>query len=134
MSTRITVANTFEQQTCDRLLEVLAPAYPGITDPHALGGTWLVRVDESDNILACVHVYRDKPFAYIDHLVCQSGRGHGLRLAAVLVRLLQADGYTRILANIRQDNKLMVRAMTYLRGGNPPQNGPYYLVDLARSE
>jgi len=103
--------------------------YYSDVDPHQIGGRWFGDVRDG-KLLACVWCATDKPFAYIDYLAARDGSGRGLRLAAWLVGTLMGEGYTRILANVAQDNELMVRAITTLQGGRAPQNGPYWLVDL----
>lgn len=114
---------------CDRVRELIVPHY-GDVDPHQTGGTWFV-YDRDSEWVACVWALMQRPFAYIDYLACRSGRGHGLRLAAILTQTMLQDGYTRVLANVHEDNDLMVRAIARLQG-HAPDNGPYYLVDLAR--
>ena len=114
---------------CDRISGMLASTgYYGDIDPHAIGGRWYVDWDDG-NWRACVWLGLDKPFAYMDYLA-GTGGGRALRMAATLSGMLMNEGYTRILANVKQDNELMVRAITALQGGRAPSGGPYWLVDL----
>ncbi len=125
----IYVVNTHTVDACDRLRRLIVPTY-GDIDPHMIGGRWFVYEIEGQYV-ACLWTAAERPFAYLDYLACDSGRGHGLRLAAAIGQAYRLDGYTRILANVHGDNELMVRAIARLQG-HAPKNGPYYLVDLAR--
>ena len=120
--------NIHDRSMCNSLRTLLATPYPSV-DPQTVGGRWYGKSDDGV-LLACVWCAMDKPFAYVDYLASSTQRGHGLRLVAWLADALIANGYTRVLANVYADNKMMVRAITVLQSGRAPENGPYYLVDL----
>jgi hypothetical protein len=128
----VVVNTTTNNAVLPRLINLLRDVYPGIRGPRYAGGVWLATVNNDDDVLACIWIARDKPFAYIDHLASATNRGHGFRLAACTVMMLREEGFTRILANVDWHNSQMVRAMSLLYGSDLAEHGSYCLVNLAR--